>query len=53
MSFDPVSLYLVAASSDRARVRAATLREVAAGAPDRHWRRRPTRVPAWRRLRHS
>ena len=52
MTFDPVSLYLVAASSDRARLRAATLREVAAGAADRHWRRRPTRVAAWHRVRH-
>jgi hypothetical protein len=51
MSFDPVSLYFVASSSDRARIRAATLRQVAAGAPDRHWRRRPTRVAAWRRVR--
>ena len=52
MSFDPVSLYLVSVSSDRARVRAAALREVAAGAPDRHWLRRPTRVAGWRRVRH-
>ena len=53
MSFDPVSRYFVATSSDRARVRAATLRESAAGAADRQWRRRPTRVFTWRRLGRS
>ena len=50
MTFDPVSLYFVASSSDRARVRAAILREAAAA--DRQSRRRPTRLVAWRRLRH-
>jgi hypothetical protein len=48
MTFDPVSLYFVASSSDRARVRAAILRQGAAA--DRQWLRRPTRLVAWRRV---
>jgi hypothetical protein len=45
MTLDPVTQLSVASARHRARVHDAVLRHVAAGAPDRQWRRRRTRHP--------
>jgi len=45
MTHDPITQYSVADARHRARVHDAVLRHVAAEAPDRHWRRRRTRLP--------
>lgn len=45
MTHDPITQLRVADARHRSRVHDAVLRHLAAEAPDRHWRRRHTRLP--------